>query len=90
MFVAENAGIRPEDLEKLFYNGFDNPESFQMITADDLQALGVSEEPLELLDTIQATMEVYRDYVAKNGFYQSEAAKEAEAIEEPKELLPPA
>lgn len=46
MFIAENSGIRPADLEKLFYNGFDNPESFQLITADELQALGVSEEPL--------------------------------------------
>ena len=36
MFVAENSGIRPDDLEKLFYSGFDNPESFQMISAEEL------------------------------------------------------
>ena len=30
MFVAENSGIKPADLELLFYNGFDNPESFQL------------------------------------------------------------
>ena len=39
MFVAEHSGLRPDDLEKLFYNGFDNPESFSMITEEDLRAL---------------------------------------------------
>ena len=36
MFVAENSGIRPTDLELLFYNGFDNPESFQLAQVDEL------------------------------------------------------
>ena len=72
MFVAENLGIRPADLELLFYNGFDNPESFQLAQAEELRALGVSEEPEDLFDKIQATMEVYRDYVATNGPYPSQ------------------
>jgi len=36
MFVAENSGIRPDDLEKLFYNGFDNVESFMLLNAEQL------------------------------------------------------
>ena len=71
MFVAENSGIRPDDLEKLFYNGFDNPESFQMLTAEELQQLSVSDDPMDLFDKIKATMEVYRDYVATHGVYRS-------------------
>ena len=39
MFVAENSGIRPDDLEKLFYSGFDNPESFQMISVEELREI---------------------------------------------------
>ena len=69
MFVAEHSGIRPDDLEKLFYNGFDNPESFNLISEDELRALQTLEDPLDLFDKIQATMEVYRDYVAANGHY---------------------
>jgi len=72
MFIAENSGIRPEDLEKLFYNGFDNPESFSMIQEEELRSLGVSEEPIDLLDKMEATMEVYRDYIEANGAYQHE------------------
>jgi len=52
MFVAENSGIRAEDLEKLFYNGFDNPESFSMLSEEDLIALGVEEEPIDLLEKV--------------------------------------
>lgn len=52
MFVAENSGIRAEDLEKLFYNGFDNPESFNMLTVEELIALGVEEEPIDLLEKV--------------------------------------
>ena len=44
MFVAENSGILTEDLERLFYNGFDNPESFGLIRGEDLKKLGVEEE----------------------------------------------
>ena len=71
MFVAENSMLRPDDLEKLFYNGFDNPESFQLITPEELEALGTLEEPTVLYDKIMATMEVYREYVAANGNYVS-------------------
>ena len=71
MFVAENSGIRPEDLEKLFYNGFDNPESFQLISAEELRELSVGEDPMDLSDKIKATMEVYKDYVATHGAYRS-------------------
>ncbi len=69
MFIAENSGIRPEDLEKLFYNGFDNPESFSMIQEEELRSLGVSEEPADLLDKMEATMHVYNDYIETNGAY---------------------
>ena len=71
MFVAENSGIRPEDLEKLFYNGFDNAESFSLVQIDTLEQLGVTEDPTSLFDKINATVEVYRDYVSKNGPYVS-------------------
>ena len=73
MFVAENSGLKPDDLERLFYNGFDNPESFGMITETELRSLGISEDPLDALDKIQATMEVYKDYTATNGPYQVSA-----------------
>ncbi len=36
MYVAEVSQISPEDLEKLFYNGFDNPESIELCTVEDL------------------------------------------------------
>ena len=52
MFVAENSGIRPSDLESLFYNGFDNPESFQLAKTDELRALGLSEDAADLFDKI--------------------------------------
>ena len=52
MFVAENSGIKPVDLETLFYNGFDNPESFQLAQADELRVLGVSEDADDLFDKI--------------------------------------
>ena len=41
MFVADNSGIKPDDLEKLFYNGFDNSESFAMVTVEQLDQLDV-------------------------------------------------
>ena len=37
MFVAEHSGIDADDLEKLFYNGFDNPESFDLSTIEQLE-----------------------------------------------------
>ena len=69
MFIAENSGLKPDDLEKLFYNGFDNPESFGMISETELRSLGCSEDPFDALDKIQATMEVYREFTAANGAY---------------------
>jgi len=41
MFVAEFSDIGPEDLEKLFYNGFDNAESMEMLEEQDLDELGI-------------------------------------------------
>ena len=52
MFVAENSGILTEDLEKLFYNGFDNPESFSLVRDTDLKQLGVIEDPALVYDKI--------------------------------------
>lgn len=37
MYLAEVSEIPAEDLEKLFYNGFDNPESIELLTLEDLQ-----------------------------------------------------
>ena len=80
MFVAENSGIFPEDLEQLFYNGFDNPESFLMVTEEQLRSIGVQEDALLLMDKIMATVEVYRDYVSKNGPYVSATQQPAEDL----------
>ena len=71
MFVAENSGIHPEDLEKLFYNGFDDLQAFSLVTIDQLVALGMKEDASTLYDKIMATSEVYSEYVAKNGPYVS-------------------
>jgi len=43
MFVAEFSEIGPDDLEKLFYNGFDNAESIEMLTEQDLNELGITD-----------------------------------------------
>jgi len=32
MYIAEVSQIHPDDLEKLFYNGFDNPDSIELCT----------------------------------------------------------
>ena len=48
MFIAEVSQISPDDLEKLFYNGFDNPESIEMCSLDDLMQLKVSEPEIVL------------------------------------------
>ena len=39
MFFAENSGLDSEDLEKLFYNGFDDPESLDLCTVEELTKL---------------------------------------------------
>jgi hypothetical protein len=36
MFVAEHSDIDPDDLERLFANGFDNPESLSLATLEEL------------------------------------------------------
>ena len=41
MYIAEVSQIPPDDLEKLFYNGFDNPESIELCTVEDLNELGI-------------------------------------------------
>jgi hypothetical protein len=40
-----------------------------MIQEEELRSLGVSEEPADLLDKMEATMEVYKDYIETNGAY---------------------
>ena len=52
MFVAENSGIVTEDLEKLFYNGFDDPESFSLIKEEDLDRLRMQEGASLVFDKI--------------------------------------
>ena len=60
MFVAEVSEIAPEDLEKLFYNGFDNLESLELCTLDDLTQLGLS-DPQFILQRLQDTIQVYAE-----------------------------
>ena len=48
MYIAEVSEVHPDDLEKLFYNGFDNPDSMELCTEHDLAELGVSEPALTL------------------------------------------
>ena len=67
MFVAENSGLATEDLERLFYSGFDNPESFSLVREEDLNQLGMQEGVSLVFDKIQATMEVWREYLEKTG-----------------------
>ena len=48
MFIAEYSEVHPDDLEKLFYNGFDNPDSIELCTEEELTKLGVSEPQMVL------------------------------------------
>ena len=48
MFIAEASEIHPDDLEKLFYNGFDNPDSIELCTEEDLGKLGVADPEMVL------------------------------------------
>ena len=66
MFVAEHSDIDTEDLEKLFYNGFDNPESLSMLALDQLEDLGIS-DPHTVLAKIEATLEVYNELIENGG-----------------------
>lgn len=60
MYVAEVSQIAPDDLEKLFYNGFDNPESIELAKVEDLQELGI-ESPDDVLTRLQVTVQYYRE-----------------------------
>ena len=62
MFIAEVSEIHPDDLEKLFYNGFDNPDSVEMCTEEDLVKLGVS-EPDKTLQRLKMTNKAYLEQV---------------------------
>ncbi len=62
MFIAEVSEIHPDDLEKLFYNGFDNPDSIEMCTTEDLVKLGVS-EPDKTLQRLKMTNKAYLEQV---------------------------
>ena len=62
MFIAEVSEIHPDDLEKLFYNGFDNPDSIEMCTKEDLVKLGVS-EPDKTLQRLKMTNKAYLEQV---------------------------
>lgn len=60
MYVAEVSQISPEDLEKLFYNGFDNPESIELCTLEDLQQLQISDPEL-VLEKLHMTVKFYKE-----------------------------
>jgi hypothetical protein len=66
MFVAEHSDIDPNDLEKLFYNGFDNPESLSMLTIEQLTDLGLS-DATTVLAKVEATLEVYHELLENGG-----------------------
>jgi len=66
MFVAEHSDIDADDLEKMFYNGFDNPESLSMLTIETLAEIGLS-NPTTVLAKIEATLEVYSELVQNGG-----------------------
>ena len=59
MFIAEVSELEPEDLEKLFYNGFDNLESLELCTVDDLKQLGLS-DPEKCHQRLKDTITVYK------------------------------
>jgi len=58
MFVAEYSDIGPEDLEKLFYNGFDNAESMEMIEEKDLEELGIQDSQT-VISKLRNVLELY-------------------------------
>ena len=60
MYVAEVSQIPADDLEKLFYNGFDNPESIELCTIEDLQKLGV-EDPEGTLTRLQMSAQYWKE-----------------------------
>ena len=93
MFVAENSGIVTEDLEKLFYNGFDDPDSFALVKDSDLKQLGVQEDPTLVFDKIQATMEVWREHVASGAAWNNqqileESQEQDQTVDHSQSMLP--
>ena len=66
MFVAEHSDIDTDDVEKMFYNGFDTPESLSMLTIETLAEIGLS-NPTTVLAKIEATLEVYSELVQNGG-----------------------
>ena len=58
MFIAEASEIHPDDLEKLFYNGFDNPDSIELCTEEDLGKLGVA-DPEMVLQRLKLTTKAF-------------------------------
>ena len=66
MFVAEHSDIDAIDLERLFYNGFDNPESLALLTLTQITELGLS-DPTTILAKIEATLEVYNELLENGG-----------------------
>jgi len=55
MYVAEVSELQPDDLEKLFYNGFDNPDSIELCTEENLEKLGI-ENPEEAMQRLHLTI----------------------------------
>jgi hypothetical protein len=66
MFVAEHSDIEPEDLEKLFMNGFDNPESLSLLTVEQLAELVIS-DPATVQAKVEATLEVFNELLENGG-----------------------
>ena len=60
MYVAEVSEIPPDDLEKLFYNGFDNPESIELCTIDNLEKLGI-ENADEVIQRLLFTVQFWKE-----------------------------
>jgi hypothetical protein len=59
MFVAEFSDIGPDDLEKLFYNGFDNAESMEMLAEQDLTELGIPDTQT-VITKVKNVIEFYK------------------------------
>jgi hypothetical protein len=60
MFIAEVSELDPEDLEKLFYNGFDNLESLELCSVEEMKAIGIS-DPEHVLQRLKDTITVYKE-----------------------------
>ena len=85
MFVAEVSEIGPDDLEKLFYNGFDNPESLELASVEDLAALGVA-DPEFTCQRLKDTLMAYKSVPKPEEPVQEEPARQV--VYETDEPLP--